>query len=192
MALFSRKKKEDAKDGAMREKTQRDDATGNDAVQGVGRQPTNEEQMRRRQSSPQPTAQDYFRDMMSQRVPIGQGGAADSGTIDGFRAFQQPIGKEAVQKATQTLQRYKSGKANLENRIIENEKWYKLRHWDCLKGGGKDQVEPTSGWLFNCIANKHADAMDNFPAPNVLPREEGDKAELQVEERHGRVRRVLG
>lgn len=181
MALFSRKKKEDAKDGAMREKTQRDDPipTGNDVVNGVGRQPTNEEQMRRRQSSPQPTAQDYYRSMMSQRVPIGQGGAADGGTIDGFRAFQ-PIGKEAVQKATQTLQRYKSGKANLENRIIENEKWYKLRHWDCLKGGGKDQVEPTSGWLFNCIANKHADAMDNFPAPNVLPREEGDKAEAEM------------
>lgn len=180
MALFNRKKKEDAKDGAMREKTQRDDATGDDAVQGVGRQPTNEEQMRRRQSSPQPTAQDYYRSMMSQRVPIGQGGAADGGTIDGFRTFQ-PIGKEAVQKATQTLQRYKNGKANLENRIIENEKWYKLRHWDCLKGGGgKDQVEPTSGWLFNCIANKHADAMDNFPSPNVLPREEGDKAEAEM------------
>lgn len=183
MALFSRKKKEDAKDDAMREKTtQRDDSTGNDAVNGVGRQPTNEEQMRRRQSSPQPTAQDYYRTMMAQRVPIGQGGASDGGTIDGFRAFfQQPIGKEAVQKATQTLQRYKNGKANLENRIIENEKWYKLRHWDCLKGGGgKDQVEPTSGWLFNCIANKHADAMDNFPSPNVLPREEGDKAEAEM------------
>lgn len=182
MALFSRKKKEDAKDGATREKTmQRDDATGNDAGKGVGRQPTNEEQMRRRQSSPQPTAQDYYRTMMAQRVPIGQGGASDGGTIDGLRAFQQPIGKEAVQKATQTLQRYKSGKANLENRIIENEKWYKLRHWDCLKGGGgKDQVEPTSGWLFNCIANKHADAMDNFPSPNVLPREEGDKAEAEM------------
>ena len=181
MALFSRKKKEDAKDGTTREKTtQRDDATGNDAVNGVGRQPTNEEQMRRRQSSPQPTAQDYYRTMMAQRVPIGQGGAADGGTIDGLRTFQ-PIGKEAVQKATQTLQRYKNGKANLEKRIIENEKWYKMRHWDCLKGGGgKDQVEPTSGWLFNCIANKHADAMDNFPSPNVLPREEGDKAEAEM------------
>ena len=128
MALFNRKKKEDAKDGAMREKTQRDDATGDDAVQGVGRQPTNEEQIRRRQSSPQPTAQDYYRSMMSQRVPIGgQGGAADGGTIDGFRAFQ-PIGKEAVQKATQTLQRYKSGKAkedflaDVEKRRAERDK----------------------------------------------------------------------
>ena len=41
-------------------------------------------------------------------------------------------------------------------------------------------VEPSSGWLFNSIANKHADAMDNFPSPNVLPREEGDKAEAEM------------
>jgi hypothetical protein len=44
----------------------------------------------------------------------------------------------------------------------------------------KDDVQPTSAWLFNCIANKHADAMDNFPSPNILPREEGDKGEAQM------------
>lgn len=38
------------------------------------------------------------------------------------------IGKEEVLKATQTLQKYKEGKANLEKRIIDNEQWYKLRH----------------------------------------------------------------
>jgi hypothetical protein len=41
-------------------------------------------------------------------------------------------------------------------------------------------VQPTSAWLFNCIANKHADAMDNFPSPNILPREEGDKGEAEM------------
>ena len=44
----------------------------------------------------------------------------------------------------------------------------------------KQDVQPTSAWLFNSIANKHADAMDNFPSPNVLPREEGDKAEAEM------------
>jgi hypothetical protein len=43
----------------------------------------------------------------------------------------------------------------------------------------KKDVQPTSAWLFNCIANKHADAMDNFPSPNILPREEGDKGEAE-------------
>ena len=29
--------------------------------------------------------------------------------------------------------------------------------------------EPSSAWLFNAILNKHADAMDNYPEPVVLP-----------------------
>lgn len=94
-------------------------------------------------------------------------------------APEKTIGKEQVRKAYQTLLEYKAGKTNLENRIIENEQWYKLRHWECMRENKKD-VEPTSAWLFNCIANKHADAMDNFPSPNILPREEGDKAEAEM------------
>lgn len=109
----------------------------------------------------------------------------DPAAIDGFMAIEQPIKKEAVQKATQTLQKYKEGKANLERRIVDNEQWYKLRHWECMRREHQgdnyySQVEPTSGWLFNCLANKHADAMDNFPAPNILPREEGDKGEAEM------------
>ena len=64
--------------------------------------------------------------------------------------------------------------------MIENEQWYRMRHWECMRRGAKNQVEPTSGWLFNAIANKHAEAMDNFPRPNVLPREEGDRALAQA------------
>lgn len=148
----------------------------------VGTQPTNEEQMMIRQSAPQPTSMDEAQRMMQRRQMGASGmaqGMASDGAIDGFRALSQPIGKEAVQKATQTLQKYKEGKANLERRIIDNEQWYKLRHWECMRKS-ENQVQPTSGWLFNCIANKHADAMDNFPSPNVLPREEGDKAEAEM------------
>ena len=90
------------------------------------------------------------------------------------------IGQEAVRRAQMILNRYKEGKANLERRVVDNEQWYKLRHWECMRGHGKGQVEPTSGWLFNAIANKHADVMDNFPSPNVLPREEGDRAEAKL------------
>lgn len=105
------------------------------------------------------------------------------GAIDGFQAISQAIGKEQVNGARLTLQKYKAGKANLEQKVIDSEQWYKLRNWECMrksqKAGG-DQVEPVSGWLFNAIANKHAAAMDNFPCPNILPREEGDKAEAQM------------
>ena len=155
MALFDRKKKEN------KEPEQR--------------QPTNEEQMMRRQSAPRPTMEDAARDAIAKSVAAKQG---QGGAIDGFQALKQVIGKKQVHAATQTLMKYKEGKANLERRIIDNEQWYKLRHWECMRDK-KQEVQPTSAWLFNCIANKHADAMDNFPSPNILPREEGDKPEAE-------------
>ena len=54
-----------------------------------------------------------------------------------------------------------------------------MRHWECLRSQ-KNQVEPASGWLFNAIANKHADAMDNIPMANILPRELSDRAEAKI------------
>ena len=139
------------------------------------RQPTNEEQMLLRQSAPRPTAEEEAMRLMQQN---GQG-MDEQGALNGFSALAQVIGKEQVQEAYQTLLKYKEGKANLERRIIDNEQWYKLRHWECMRDPKKD-IQPTSAWLFNCIANKHADAMDNFPSPNILPREEGDKGEAEM------------
>ena len=134
-----------------------------------------EEQMARRQSAPRPTPQSEVARMMA-----SQPQQAPQGAMDGFKALAQVIGREQIQAAQQTLQKYKEGKANLENRIVENEQWYKLRHWECMRKEQTNQVEPSSGWLFNSIANKHADAMDNFPSPNILPREEGDKGEAEM------------
>ena len=42
------------------------------------------------------------------------------------------------------------------------------------------KAQPASGWLFNSIANKHADAMDNYPEPVVLPRERSDEESAKV------------
>ena len=138
-----------------------------------------EEQMARRQSAPRPTPQSEYQKMqMAQQMQAPQ--QAPMGAMDGFKALAQVIGREQVQAAQLTLQKYKEGKANLERRIVENEQWYKLRHWECMRKSETNQVEPSSGWLFNSIANKHADAMDNFPSPNVLPREEGDKGEAEM------------
>ena len=90
-----------------------------------------------------------------------------------------PIDKEQVLEARKTLLKYKAAKANLERRIIENQQWYTLRHWECLRKE-KNQIEPVSGWLFNAIANKHADAMDSFPSPNILPREASDVQQAKM------------
>ena len=143
--------------------------------------PSPEEQMMRRQSAPRPTAQDEAQRLYQmQQMKMMQGqGMNPQGVMDGFKALTQVIGKKQIQEANAILQKYKEGKANLEKRIVDNEQWYKLRHWECMRDKS-DDVQPTSAWLFNCIANKHADAMDNFPSPNVLPREEGDKAEAEM------------
>ena len=131
-----------------------------------------------RQSAPRLEAQDEAQRMMAMQ----QGSLpspAVAGVQDGFSALAARIGVEQIREANNTLQKYKQGKANLEQRIIDNEQWYKLRHWECMRDK-KQQVQPTSAWLFNSLANKHADAMDNFPSPNILPREEGDKAEAEM------------
>ena len=93
----------------------------------------------------------------------------------------QTIDKKAIEKAAETLKKYKDGKKSLEERIVEEEQWWKLRHWDVIaKGETGDRPQPASAWMFNSICNKHADIMDNYPEPNVLPRERGDEPSAKV------------
>ena len=96
--------------------------------------------------------------------------------MEDTRAESLPIGAAEAAAALQTLQRYKAGKAALDKRLIDNELWFRMGHWknyrDPLMPG---KAQPSSGWLFNSIANKHADAMDNYPEPNVLPRAADDE-----------------
>lgn len=94
----------------------------------------------------------------------------------------RPIGAEQVARARTILQKYKAGKLALEQRLIANERWYQLRHWDCLRRK-EQEVEPVSGWLFNAICAKHADCMDNYPSPLLLPRQAEDR--LLAEELSG-------
>lgn len=90
----------------------------------------------------------------------------------------QPIDEAAIRKANEVLQRYKEGKASLDARVIKNQEWYRLRHWEQMYQEGKvpgqshyDRIEyKKSAWLLNSMANKHADAMDAYPEPAVLPR----------------------
>ena len=93
------------------------------------------------------------------------------------------IGPEEVRKAAQILKGYKQGKRNLEQRIIDNEQFWKLRHWEQMQsrgeGGNSADPRPRSGWLVNCILSKHADAMDAYPQPTVLPREADDREEAR-------------
>lgn len=124
---------------------------------------------------------------MNLSIPAAQGAEQleklRQGAQETLQTAQQPqqqrIDTAKIQDAIITLGRYKSGKANLEQNIIANEQWFKLRHWEYLRKGEANQVEPTSGWLFNSLQNKLADAMDNYPAPNIIGRESGDAEEAK-------------
>ncbi len=106
-----------------------------------------------------------------------------------YNSGKPAIDKKKLEEVITTLKDYKAGKANLENRIVEEERWWKLRHWDVIKGKHARETgqnpeearpEPTSAWMFNSISNKHADIMDNYPEPNVLPREMADENDAKT------------
>ena len=85
--------------------------------------------------------------------------------------------EERLAEALEELNRYKAGKASLEQRVIEAERYFRMHNWSGKRGAAdkKYGVKTNSGWLFNSCMIKHADAMDNFPEPNVLPREQSDE-----------------
>ena len=85
-----------------------------------------------------------------------------------------PVGEEQIKKAWETLRKYKDARARLEEKIKANEDWWKLRHWE-----NKNEKVRSSAWLWNVIVSKHADAMDAYPEPNLLPRAEDDKEEAK-------------
>lgn len=106
-------------------------------------------------------------------------------TAPNMAAVQQAvIGPEQIKKFTSVLEEYKAGKSRTEQRILASENWWKLRNsteeqkeTEIGKDGGYKSV---SGWLHNVIVSKHADAMESYPEPNILPREEGDKGEARM------------
>lgn len=99
-------------------------------------------------------------------------------------AVVQPIGAEQLKMFTQVLQKYKAGKSQTENRILSSENWWKLRNTveeqKATNIGSDNGFTSVSGWLHNVIVSKHADAMEAYPEPNILPREEADKGEAKI------------
>lgn len=95
----------------------------------------------------------------------------------------QAIGPEQLLKFTQVLEKYKTGKAQTEKRIIASENWWKLRNTreeqKTTNIGSDGGFTSVSGWLHNVIVSKHADAMEAYPEPNILPREATDKGEAR-------------
>ena len=86
------------------------------------------------------------------------------------------IGADEVTRASEILREYKKGKARLEQKIIANEEFWKLRQWNYMNDGNED-FKPATAWLWSCIQSRYSDAMDSYPTCNFQPRQSDDKAE---------------
>lgn len=88
------------------------------------------------------------------------------------------IGAEEVRKASEILRKYKKGKARLEEKIIANEEFWKLRQWNYMNDKTED-FKPATAWLWSCIQSRYSDAMDSYPTCNFRPKQMDDKAEAK-------------
>ena len=99
--------------------------------------------------------------------------------IKKMQASMKPkISADEVRKASEILRKYKSGKSRLEQKIIANEEFWKLRQWNYMNDGN-DDFKPATAWLWSCIQSRYSDAMDSYPTCNFQPRQADDKAEAK-------------
>ena len=111
----------------------------------------------------------------------------DAGLMPGsLRAGEGQGGKmnaQRLNKATETLMRYRDGKASVDARVVSAQQWWKLKNWEEIRrnrGTKASTVKPSNtGWLWNCIVGKHADAIDSYPEPVILPRMADDQDEAK-------------
>ena len=93
-------------------------------------------------------------------------------------SMPKKIGEKEIRKASEILRKYKEGKTRLEQKIIANEDFWKLRQWNYMNDGKAD-FKPATAWLWSCIQSRYSDAMDSYPTCNFQPRQEDDKGEAK-------------
>ena len=84
--------------------------------------------------------------------------------------------REALNDSITKLNEYRDASQTRKEKAINTEKWFQALHWDEFrKKEFASSPEPTTNYLLSNIINKHADMMDGFPKPNILPKEEQDE-----------------
>jgi len=90
------------------------------------------------------------------------------------------IGSDQVLKASEILKKYKAGKARLEQKIIANEEFWKLRQWRYINEENEEkEFQPATAWLWSCIQSRYSDVMDSYPTCNAKPRQMDDRDEAK-------------
>ncbi len=149
-------------------------------------------------NAPMPPMATPIADLMLGKAPVtgdGLPGSAPVGSTElesespgAAMTMYKPAGsritKDMLIEASRTMKKYKTGKASVERRIIDAQQWWKLRNWEQIQGQqgikGSHTMKSATAWLWNCVVGKHADAMDAYPEPAILPRMEDDKAEAAM------------
>ena len=96
----------------------------------------------------------------------------------GLDGMPQGVDAERLQEFSRVLNRYKAGKASIDRRVQSAERWWKIRNSfeeAKMTDGPMPGFQAQSSWLHNVINSKHADALEAYPTPNILAREDGDK-----------------
>ena len=141
-----------------------------------------EQELERMQHGETPEMQDAF--LLGQRMGLQSMNEMAGQSIPGNAPQQGRImNRERLNSAMNTLLRYRAGKASVNKRIINAQEWWKMKNWEMIKlkygHESTDAVPKSTGWLWNSIVGKHADAMDSFPEPIILPRAQDDKEEAK-------------
>jgi hypothetical protein len=100
-----------------------------------------------------------------------------------MQAQQAVIGDREIAELLEILRKYAGAKRDLDARVRSSEEWWRLRNAEEAQKEGHQKhggFKSKSGWLHNLIQSKHADAMDAYPEPNILPREQGDREEARI------------
>lgn len=156
--------------------------------QQQGGQITPEMDLMIRQGGPGTAAMDAMRDFAMQggQLPPQMAGmleehtAAQEAAQGSAEAPRAKMNKDRIMEANRILLKYKSARAKLEDRLVDNEKWWDARAWNIMQERGNilSAKRPTM-WLYNVIMGKHADMLEAYPEPVILPREQGDEEEAR-------------
>lgn len=87
------------------------------------------------------------------------------------------VTSDKVREARARFEKYKNSRTSLNERLVANEQFWKMRHWEGKST--KESVNPT-GWLINAVHSKHADMMDGYPEPSIRAKEQGDVQEAKI------------
>ena len=86
-----------------------------------------------------------------------------------------PVGQKEVREATEELRRFRRARAERENRVREEERFFRMRVAPKVHRNKEGEVfAPSSAWLVNTVLQKHADMMEHMPTAACLAREPGD------------------